>query len=279
MEFLSREDYPVVRFARISLTLNQIFKATTPLPTMILGYFIDRRRYVWPMVVTVLVLLVGAVLAVPFDSPDAAPYGLVLVSISTLSTAACISVKARLMSHSGDNGLTPVVLLFYSSFASVPVLLIWFLAISELPESREYFHTELSSALTVVFGASALAFCVNLLGNTLTKLTSALTVTIASSTKQVGTIIVFGVFIEHTFSSALNVIGVIIFISALVAYAFMSYNKKLMAKTMPLSVMQDKVKTAVKDSAHATEDFAKNTAKNVGAVASEKTPLKKGWLS
>ena len=131
----------------ISLTLNQIFKATTPLPTMVLGYFIERRRYVWPMVLTVLILLAGAVLAVPFDSPDATPYGLVLVCISTLSTAACISCKARLMSHSGENGLTPVVLLFYSSSASVPVLLIWFLAISERTEVGEYFHLQCARTL------------------------------------------------------------------------------------------------------------------------------------
>jgi drug/metabolite transporter (DMT)-like permease len=131
----------------ISLTLNQIFKATTPGPTMVLGYFIERRRYVWPMVVTVVILLVGAVLAVPFDSPDATPYGLVLVSISTLSTAACFSCKARLMANSGENGLTPVVLLFYSSCASVPVLLVWFLIISERTEVGEYFNTQCAPLL------------------------------------------------------------------------------------------------------------------------------------
>jgi len=54
-------------------------------------------------------------------------------------------------------------------------------------------------ALTIILASSALAFVVNLFGNTLTKVTSALTVTIASSTKQIGIILVSGIFLEHTF--------------------------------------------------------------------------------
>ena len=95
----------------IGVTLNQLMKACTPLPTMALGYFIERKRFAWPMVVAVVLIVVGAGLAVPASDSDSAVYGIVMVIVSTLATAAAISLKARLMANSARNGLTPLVLL------------------------------------------------------------------------------------------------------------------------------------------------------------------------
>lgn len=104
----------------IGVTLNQLMKACTPLPTMALGYFIERKRFAWPMVVAVVLIVVGAGLAVPQSDDDSATYGIIMATISTLATAAAISLKARLMANSAVNGLTPLVLLFYSSLSSAP---------------------------------------------------------------------------------------------------------------------------------------------------------------
>ena len=100
-------------------------------------------------------------------------------------------------------------------------------------------------------------------------MTSALTVTIAGSTKQIALIVITGAFIEHTFNSALNIVGVCIFITALVAYAVMSYNKKLAAKTLPFpdfKAMGKAVVSAADDLAHKGSDLGKSLT--------EKTPLK-----
>jgi len=80
------------------------------------------------------------------------------------------------------------------------VLLIWFLAIEERTEVPEYIAERPGTAFVALSLASVYAFGVQLLGNTLTKITSALTMTIAGAGRQIGLIFVTGVFIQHTFS-------------------------------------------------------------------------------
>jgi len=244
----------------IGVTLNQLLKACTPFPTMLFGMVLERKTFAWPMMITVLMIVVGAGLAVPMEDATGSTYGLIMAGLSTLFTAAKISLAARLMSDSANNGLTPLILLFYSSLSSVPVLLIWFLAIDERTEVPEYIAENPGLAFVVLFLASIYAFAVNLLGNTLTKITSALTMTIAGAGRQIGIIVVTGVFVEHTFSSVLNWIGLVIFVSAIVAYAYMSFNSKLKAKPKPFHIGGQAKASA------AAAKFKKKSA-------TEKTPL------
>lgn len=264
-----------VAMISIGVTLNQIIKATMPMPTMVFGYVIERKTYSWQMIAAVVLLVCGAALAVPLSSPDATPYGLVMAAISTVAAAGCISVKAQLMSNSRVNGLTPLVLLWYSSVISIPVLLL--LTIPEYYAVRTYCRERTVEALTIILASSALAFVVNLFGNTLTKVTSALTVTIASSTKQIGIILVSGIFLEHTFQAALNWIGVLIFISALITYAILSYNRELAARRLAgTPVTLQKVVGSVAGKGSMEKGIVADGVTNaeVAARASEKTPLK-----
>ena len=80
------------------------------------------------------------------------------------------------------------------------MLLVWFLAIDERSEVPEYIAENPGLAFVALSLASLYAFLVQLLGNTLTKITSALTMTIAGAGRQIGVIFVTGVFVEHTFS-------------------------------------------------------------------------------
>lgn len=105
----------------IGVTLNQLLKACTPFPTMLFGICIERKTFAWPMVLAVMMIVVGAGLAVPIADATGSTYGLVMAGLSTLFAACKISLAARLMSDSANNGLTPLILLFYSSLASVPV--------------------------------------------------------------------------------------------------------------------------------------------------------------
>lgn len=113
------------------------------------------------------------------------------------------------------------------------MLLVWFLCIDEREEVGEFFKEDLGAFFFVIGVASLLAFTVQLSGNTLTKVTSALTLTVVGAAKQIGVIVVTGVFIDQTFKSAVNIAGVAIFIGAVVLYAFLSYNKKFAAKQLP----------------------------------------------
>jgi len=264
----------------ISVTLNQILKATTPFPTMIFAYLVEKKTFVWPMVVAVTLIVVGACMAVPFDSPDATPFGLTMAAIATVAAACCITLKGRLMANSKENGLTPLVLLFYTSTAGMPVLIIWFLCSKEEREGvPEFIERDPQLALLqVLLPAACLAFTVNLLGNTLTKVTSALTVTIVGSAKQITIIVVSAVFIDHTFKNALNWCGAIIFLLSLIAYAVMSFNKKLAPKQMPIVKLKSAVKYTIA-AAHAAKGDISSGANSIakaalGAVAHERTPLK-----
>ena len=167
---------------------------------MLFGMVIEHKSFTWPMMLAVLLIVVGAGLAVPMEDATGSTYGLIMAGLSTLFAACKISLAARLMSDLANNGLTPLILLFYSSLASVPVLLIWFLAIEERTEVPEYIAERPGTAFIALSLASVYAFGVQLLGNTLTKITSALTMTIAGAGRQIGIIFVTGVFIEHTFS-------------------------------------------------------------------------------
>ena len=115
----------------------------------------------------------------------------------------------------------------------MPVLLGWFLCIDERVEAGEFLSNDPGTALFVVGVASFLAFTVQLSGNTLTKVTSALTLTVVGAAKQIGVIVVTGVFIDQTFKSAVNVVGVVIFVAAVLIYGFLSFNKTFATKQLP----------------------------------------------
>merc|ERR1711934_934021 len=178
---LSLRRMPMPRRSQRRVTLNQLLKACTPFPTMLFGMVIEHKSFTWPMMLAVLLIVVGAGLAVPMEDATGSTYGLIMAGLSTLFAACKISLAARLMSDSANNGLTPLILLFYSSLASVPVLLIWFLAIEERTEVPEYIAERPGTAFVALSLASVYAFGVQLLGNTLTKITSALTMTIAGA--------------------------------------------------------------------------------------------------
>jgi drug/metabolite transporter (DMT)-like permease len=262
----------------IGVTLNQILKATMPMPTMAFGYFFEHKRFTWQMVLAVAFIVIGAALAVPFSSPDATPYGLLMALLSTLAAAACISIKATLMANSKENGLTPLVLLWYSSAIAAPALTLMFVLTPELIEAGEYMREKPEQTAWILATASVLAFMVNLSGNTLTKITSALTVTIAGSTKQIAVILVSAILIEHTFKSALNVVGAITFILALIAYAYMAYSKTLKPKVVvpPRERMQRAVRTVVARGSVARRRTGTDSLVNaaLAAQANEKTPLR-----
>ena len=82
---------------------------------MIFSYFIERKRYSWPLVTAVLVLIVGAVMAVPFGNPSATPFGLLLATTSMLATSTKPVMAAVLMKDVEHTGLSPLVLVWCGS--------------------------------------------------------------------------------------------------------------------------------------------------------------------
>lgn len=118
----------------IGLSVNQIVKACTPLPTMLLSCFIEQKRYSIPVMASVAALVASACGAIPYGDPTATPIGLVLVIISAVAIAAKISLSALLMSKTAGPGFAPVTLVFYDSTLSFLFLALMWLGD---PEERD----------------------------------------------------------------------------------------------------------------------------------------------
>mgnify|MGYP007021923543 CR=1 FL=1 len=69
-------------------------------------------------------LVIGAVIAVPWGTPNADGLGVSLSIISTLAIAGKTSLSALLMKDAKKDGLTPIVLVWYDSIFSICVLVI-----------------------------------------------------------------------------------------------------------------------------------------------------------
>ena len=111
----------------VGMSSNQIIKSITPLPTMILSYFSENKRYSWTLVGIVLVQVIGAIVAVPWhEQTQAQTIGIALCFVSMLAAATKPVVAGVLMKDMRESGLTPLVLVWYDSIFSIG----WFFMIA-----------------------------------------------------------------------------------------------------------------------------------------------------
>merc|ERR1712195_164517 len=82
------------------------------------------KRYSLPKVSLIVLIVVGAVIAVPWGTPNADGLGVALSIVSTLAIAGKTSLSALLMKDAKKDGLTPIVLVWYDSIFSICLLLI-----------------------------------------------------------------------------------------------------------------------------------------------------------
>ena len=91
----------------IGLFVNQVIKATSPLLSMMISYFVLQRRYAAKLIATVIVIAAGAMAAVPFKDPSVTPLGIGLVTIATLASSTKPVVGELLMSGGSKPKLAP----------------------------------------------------------------------------------------------------------------------------------------------------------------------------
>jgi len=216
----------------LSLSVNQIVKSCVPLPTLILSVAFERdangkpKSYSCGVLASLLATVLGSVLAV-YGNPEASPFGLVLVIISTLAVALWSVISATLLGPA--SGLNSINLTWYASILSGIILLFCWSVSKERVATQAFLEAKPGAAAVIICAGSITAFAYNLVHFALIKVTSALTTAVAGNLKILLTIILSMFFFEKR-ATALNFVGFAIFFIGVVWYSAVTYQSKMKAR-------------------------------------------------
>lgn len=215
----------------LSLSVNQTVKSCVPLPTLVLSVAFERdahgrpKTYSCAVFLSLLVVCGGSILAV-YGNPEASPFGVVLVLLSTLSVALWSVVSAVLLEPA--SGLNSINLTWYASVLSGVMLFLMWLGSRELPRTLDYLEDRPGAAAAILIIGSTAAFAYNLTHLALIKVTSALTSTVAGDLKIV-LIICISVFVFDKRVTPLNLVGFVIFFAGVIVYSVLTHRARLAA--------------------------------------------------
>jgi len=237
----------------IGLSVNQVLKSCTALPVLFLAFVLEGKRYSLPKVSLIVLIVVGAVIAVPWGTPNADGLGVALSIVSTLAIAGKTSLSALLMKDAKKDGLTPIVLVWYDSIFSICLLLIAQLLMGEWFKISQFTSHEPVITVVAMCAGSIMAFTYNFVSFKFIQMTSSVTHAIAGNLKLFAVVVLPAMFIDHI-TSVTSWIGFVIFLAAALGYAVLE-QKNMRTPNQP-----------------ATTAPADKSAKG----PSEETPLRKG---
>merc|ERR1712086_507557 len=220
----------------IGLSVNQVLKSCTALPVLFLAFVLEGKRYSLPKVSLIVLIVVGAVIAVPWGTPNADGLGVAL-----------------LMKDAKKDGLTPIVLVWYDSIFSICLLLIAQLLMGEWFKISQFTSHEPVITVVAMCAGSIMAFTYNFVSFKFIQMTSSVTHAIAGNLKLFAVVVLPAMFIDHI-TSVTSWIGFVIFLAAALGYAVLE-QKNMRTPNQP-----------------ATTAPADKSAKG----PSEETPLRKG---
>ncbi|KAL1511557.1 hypothetical protein AB1Y20_006351 [Prymnesium parvum] len=210
--------------ASLSLSINQIIKGCGPLPTLVFTVALTRVLPRPWTVVAIVVIILGTGLAIPFGSADATTAGVLLALGSVLATAGRQAFSQHLMGRKQGQTFEPIVLVFWQSVLAAPCLLaLWLCNVGdERTKVLDFWHAQpaLAIGMSVAISASAIAYTVTMYY--FTRLTSAVTLTIAGSVKMVLLILIPALVDPHIFS-AINWVGACIYLAGFLMYTYLGH--------------------------------------------------------
>ena len=108
----------------IGLFVNQVIKALAPLLSMIFSHLILKKTYTKQMIAAVIVIAIGAGMAVPFGDASVTVLGVVLVTVATVASSTKPVVGELLINFTDKPRLAPAALVFYDSCLSFVFMLV-----------------------------------------------------------------------------------------------------------------------------------------------------------
>ena len=196
----------------VSLALHQVLRSSTPLFTVILDYFIRKRKVNRTEIASLAPVVLGIVLATlkPAKSQeqkfDVAYMSAISVTIFGVALSATKGIATNIMLAGPYN---PLELIWKTAiFSSVQCVLFGYLMgeIEGIRYKCESLHNPWPLGREVLFNG-ILAFFLNWVSFTANAKTSALSMTVAGNVKQ-ALLIIFAIYIFNTKVSFLNIVGI-----------------------------------------------------------------------
>jgi drug/metabolite transporter (DMT)-like permease len=237
----------------IGLSVNQVLKSCTALPVLFLAFVLEGKRYSMQKVALICLIVVGAVIAVPWGTPNADGIGVALSIISTLAIAGKTSLSALLMKDAKKDGLTPIVLVWYDSIFSILLLLVAQICLREPQMLASYGANDPLLTVMAMTGGSFMAFTYNFISFKFIQITSSVTHAIVGNLKLFAVVVLPALFIDHI-TSVTSWVGFAIFLTAALTYAYLEQRSKMAGAKAPAST----------------------TPADQAKTVSEETPLRKG---
>merc|ERR1711935_547909 len=210
----------------IGLSVNQVLKSCTALPVLFLAFVLEGKRYSLPKVSLIVLIVVGAVIAVPWGTPNADGLGVALSIVSTLAIAGKTSLSALLMKDAKKDGLTPIVLVWYDSIFSICLLLIAQLLMGEWFKISQFTSHEPVITILAMCAGSLMAFTYNFVSFKFIQMTSSVTHAIAGNLKLFAVVVLPAMFIDHI-TSVTSWVGFAIFLLSALTYAYLEQRSKM----------------------------------------------------
>ena len=204
----------------MGLSLNQIIKCTGPLPTAAFAFCIERKSMPLRLLLAMLVVVSGAVLSVPYGQPEFSGVGCILALVAVCAGAARTSLCALLMRDEKENGMTPIVLVWYTSLLATCTLpLVWALYAKERDASITFMKRLPWVGVGCLLSVSFCALLFNLVGLHFTRITSSVTMAVVSIVKIVVVVNLAALLIDHT--QELRIwMGILVFCLGLTMYTW-----------------------------------------------------------
>ena len=124
----------------VGLSINQIIKSCAPLPVIVMAFLLQGKVVPRYKLAAVILLVSGAVLAVPYGHPVATLGGVLLAVLSTLSVGVKAVLSSILLDKAAESGLIPVVVAWYDALFSGCILLVVCAFTGDIPRMWNYFQ-------------------------------------------------------------------------------------------------------------------------------------------
>jgi drug/metabolite transporter (DMT)-like permease len=151
----------------VSLFLNQVIKASTPMVTMIFSFLIERKKYSLGLVLSCCAIVAGTIVASlkggDEDSPSTT-LGIILASISLFCAGLRPVIMSITMKPTPDRPeLPPTAVLWYDNFLAFWMMVIFWSCSPERDKTIDYFNNGGGGEeVGLIAGGATLAFCFNL---------------------------------------------------------------------------------------------------------------------
>jgi hypothetical protein len=244
-----------------SVALINVIRGAVALPVLVFAFVLEGKRYSIPKIFTILLIVAGSVISVPFSTISYTSTGLLL----TLAAALCVALKATvsgmLMKDSKRDGMTPIVVLFYDSMFSSLFLGTACMFAGETIRLGQFSPPEPSVVTLGVVVGACLAFPYNFITYKFIQLTSPMGWAIATSFKLFIIIVLPMIIYDHT-SWAGSYVGLLLFVVGVALYIMLEakYEASWLNEVLPGSMSAAEI----------------NKKSDVdGTTAGEETPLNK----